>query len=532
VCFAVDFVSCDPCGWSTSCAICSADLLTTKRVLGMAALTMTMAMWRSGPLQVRRQGLAGSAGVALHIVPVLIACTPCAGDAGFLDDTAGVDTSPILHYQVDSARRAAMLPSATPRRRGRPPGRKNNKTLLREAAAAAAGGGGVLPGANNEAPVPAVATTVAPAVVAAQGGAQARQRPPLPPARPPKAVPAELMQVWEFSVTISAHGDVHKEVFCAFREWCKSTCLAAYAGFEKGPVQGHLHVQAVIRILHKDNRSVAAAIRNALQLSRYGVGFYTVRCKPLSQEGIHTFPGMIGYCSKDHGQPHFDEFAFQVTQEELDLAPLEYATYGGPEQKRKVILRHDTIFSRAEHWQRFFPGPTGVRESFTGTITRMVRSGRFYLDSKFVTPYSGFGMDPVKANALWQVYKDPAGAQSHNISAILYTAPVAHMDRFPRYDGRTTAAYDDYRLAEQAYLDTQHDWDAHDAATGHAAGRKRQPVGVRIVPDSPPHQCSNSHASFIPLPADEPAGKRARGVGKNMTVSQFYAETSSHLSHE
>lgn len=406
------------------------------------------------------------------------------------------------------------------KRGGRKKGSKNKKTLEREARLAAEREGicalqaiqAALPGRDT-------ATTAPPATL-----------PPIQ--KPPKAVPQDDLQTMELSLTVTVPGgDVEitdtYNAFKEFEQWVQHNTLAGYAGLERGPGVGHLHIQAVVRITHKDGRSVSASVRRAMRLSTRPVR-YSVMTKLLDGTGIHTFAGMIGYCSKDYGKPHYDHICFQCTDEELECAKLEYAVYGAPVTTLKQTLNSASLFERVCHFDTLFPGDI-LRETFTGACTRMIRTGRYLFDARFVVPMNGFGMDPVKADCLWKVYKDPKNVQPHDIATILYQNPVNHRDRFPRICGETTQQYRYRATAEYEFQRRQQQWQVDDDNRARQQGRKRVPVGVQLYEQLPSNHCDSSvgtsgddfvHVHRVDVPP-EPRGKRVKGVGKGITVSDF-----------
>lgn len=77
-------------------------------------------------------------------------------------------------------------------------------------------------------------------------------------------------------------------------------------------------------------------------------------CRELRGRGLHTFQGMVGYCSKDIGLIHWDTISKNVSQEDISTGSELYVHYGSPEDmKKRVVLNANNIFSRAATFQKY-----------------------------------------------------------------------------------------------------------------------------------------------------------------------------------
>ena len=56
-----------------------------------------------------------------------------------------------------------------------------------------------------------------------------------------------------------------------------------------------------------------------------------VMCKALSNKGLHTFHGLIGYCMKDAQQDHFQTIDHNVTAEDINIGLEQLALHGQEE---------------------------------------------------------------------------------------------------------------------------------------------------------------------------------------------------------
>lgn len=52
---------------------------------------------------------------------------------------------------------------------------------------------------------------------------------------------------------------------------------------------------------------------------------HVVSCKKLSDEGLHVFIGMLGYCMKDNGETHFEFVNHNMLVDDLNDGKMDYA---------------------------------------------------------------------------------------------------------------------------------------------------------------------------------------------------------------
>lgn len=455
----------------------------------------------------------------------LICVVYFADNVTFVDDCIQPGNTVLEHIRVDNhvavhAQQTDAQPAVAARPRGRPLGSKDKKPRQRRS--------GHAPVTFAVPPVTATAVAVVTpgtgdiSLSPNAGGATANAVPRpthkrrLPQPRAPRPIAPELCQLLELSVTISAVGtDVDLAVWNEFQQWATSGTVACFASTERGSEKGHLHIQAVMRIVHKDSRTVSALLRSVLRLSRFGVGVYNIKVVHLKNEGLHTFAGLVGYCMKEHLKPHYREFMHNISDEELDVAPLEFAVWGASELKSKQVLTSANLYERMQHFVEHYPSRTGVREGLVPCLTRMIRTARYHFDSRFVTPMNGFGMDPVKADMLWQVTLHPKQAKAYQIAAIVCVSPQRHADRYASDFRVPSREYAMHRQAEREYEEGLSDWNHANATYQPVLGRGL-PVGCTLYNDS--EHSPQAGDDFIPLPTSR--GVTTPGIGKGISITE------------
>lgn len=79
---------------------------------------------------------------------------------------------------------------------------------------------------------------------------------------------------------------------------------------------------------------------------------HVVICKKLTDKGLHTFRGMLGYCMQDNGEGHF-EFVHHMSAEDMNDRKMEYVKFGKVGLSNYMSLSYSNILQRAHKWARF-----------------------------------------------------------------------------------------------------------------------------------------------------------------------------------
>jgi hypothetical protein len=145
-------------------------------------------------------------------------------------------------------------------------------------------------------------------------------------------------------------------------------------------------------------------------------------CKALDQKGVHTLSGMIGYCTKDEGLPHFRVIAHNISQEEMDEGKLEYIKYGKGDVKGKVILDMKNLMCKANmYYQRKMPNAQPRNEiPLVQVLTTMMKTGIYYPTAAWVVPNAGRGMPMWRANSLWKCMVTPDEVDETDIANVFF----------------------------------------------------------------------------------------------------------------
>lgn len=164
----------------------------------------------------------------------------------------------------------------------------------------------------------------------------------------------------EVSVTVICAGmDMPDAFMDVIDEWMRQHTSQGLFSYERGGVNGNGHAQGIVRT----NGIVPARVTSMLKLHlswarRQGldnqlIKSIGVQSKRLSGQGIHTWLGMVGYCTKDIKLPHFMCKMFNISQQELESGRMEYIMRGAGPLKKRVALSPHTLLPKVILMQIF-----------------------------------------------------------------------------------------------------------------------------------------------------------------------------------
>lgn len=174
--------------------------------------------------------------------------------------------------------------------------------------------------------------------------------------RPPPCQGKEPLQL---SVTVAAPAaDVPRGLLTALYIYMTLFAIAGFAALEKGGVVGNLHIQAAVTICASTPAVVSKHLKRFLLASQAAKGAQlrklTVMCKKLTNRGVHTWHGIIGYCLKDAMLQHYACKTFNITTEDITRGLDEYTKHGASEHfKGLTILTSHTFFQRCKLFLAF-----------------------------------------------------------------------------------------------------------------------------------------------------------------------------------
>ncbi|KAL2611588.1 hypothetical protein R1flu_023280 [Riccia fluitans] len=165
------------------------------------------------------------------------------------------------------------------------------------------------------------------------------------PAKKPRRVPEKMFDV---SLTIGIPGEnVDDKVFDLLVKWLEYRAKRAILALERGDSFLQLHVQGMVGVKTSSTRILKREIKEMIGWESNGLVGASVCLKSLHYKGLHTVIGLIGYCLKDEGAPHFKFYSKNVSEEQKAEGHRMHNIYGASEYKHKLELTLANIVGRA-----------------------------------------------------------------------------------------------------------------------------------------------------------------------------------------
>ncbi|KAL3692874.1 hypothetical protein R1sor_006525 [Riccia sorocarpa] len=320
--------------------------------------------------------------------------------------------------QVPAAQRVISPPNlnVVKRRPGRPPG------TGRKVAAAAT----TAPTAADVTPVNPTAPTTVPTVQKRGpgrppgSGKKQTANPTDPEVKPPpKRRKTAALKMMELSVTISIAGsDISPTLFPLIQDFlqCQCHCHVGAFAIERGGSLLNLHLQGVVSMECSSAVDAKKRITAAIDWTEHRPVGAGACVKKLTNKGIHTFVGMVGYCLKDRQELHFRMCMKNITDAAQREGMLLFTFYGAADLKNRVELNPTNIMQRALQFNKFLSHhPLGT--SFRGCLRRMIVSGHYTPSTSWVI---NKGMDRNHMAALWKCYIQPCTVSFADIDSVFF----------------------------------------------------------------------------------------------------------------
>ncbi|KAL4514300.1 hypothetical protein Ndes2526B_g04029 [Nannochloris sp. 'desiccata'] len=242
----------------------------------------------------------------------------------------------------------------------------------------------------------------------------------------------------ELSVTaVNGDGDLSISDLQKYRDFVDGDdkILRTFAGMERGSKMNHLHLQIVVQTSGLCAAAFTRRLKEAMGWT--GNSDCIVRSRAVQNNKLHTFNGLVGYCMKDIGRPHFRCAMKNITDQIIKEGFVDYILYGCDEDiKGKVTLSPEKLMERAKAWKDQCCKPFADDPPFEEVLLGMMRSGHYFLSTRFVQSRAA-GMDLDKARALWRITDNPNAATMEDIMEVFF-APKPVNDR---YFTRNSASY-------------------------------------------------------------------------------------------
>jgi hypothetical protein len=232
---------------------------------------------------------------------------------------------------------------------------------------------------------------------------------------------------FQFSVTIVMKGeDIDADVVePKLEEFVKSNTERAIICFERGDLENHLHVQALMVAVATTPAQFKLSVEKALGYEKGKRPVNLSIClRQLTGKGIHTVEGIVGYCRKAKDSVDFREVCHNITDKDKAKGDLLFILHGKSDSsKAKVALTSRNIISKMQVFLKY-KTKTILRHMRDPLclILKMMRTGHYELPSYWVQEKGG--LDLVRFNSLWKSNVSPEELEVKDIVNVLF--PRAH----------------------------------------------------------------------------------------------------------
>ena len=275
-----------------------------------------------------------------------------------------------------------------------------------------------------------------------------------PPGSASRKVPPRRIDA---SVTVTVDNqDIDVSLLDKLRLFLLTYCIKGLFSVERGGSKELLHFQGVIR---SEMFSCVQMMSKTLRLFVFTKDDGTIQkggrnlCRELRGKGLHTFLGMIGYCTKDMKKDHFKMVRLDVSDDEIREGSKLHTEMGAGPIKNKTLLSQHVLFARCgTYWH----SEMGAHpwHSLDAVMLRMMRTGLYLPHSGWVVPYKG-AMDWKRACAMWRMVTHPETIDLADIHTVFFGNSKAH--RY--YDNDGTRNEETFRIAQRPKQHTAHSGD-------------------------------------------------------------------------
>jgi hypothetical protein len=235
-----------------------------------------------------------------------------------------------------------------------------------------------------------------------------------------------LGDVKEVSVTISVRGgDIdapdaldRMQLFLDYR------CIKGLFGQEQGEQEDNTHLQGVIKVVTSSAQALNLEIKHALGwCGKNGPKGGVVMCQYLRYNNpMHTFTGMLGYCTKD-ATSHPSSFRViikNISDKELKEGDQIYLKHGRDALKDRLELLPKNLLGKAALYFKFKLRNDVPDADLEDIIFHMIKSGLYYPGPAWVIPTAGNGMASYRIKSAWKAYMEPESIEIADVLNIFF----------------------------------------------------------------------------------------------------------------
>ncbi|KAL3674997.1 hypothetical protein R1sor_024945 [Riccia sorocarpa] len=237
-------------------------------------------------------------------------------------------------------------------------------------------------------------------------------RTPAKPAR--KKTEAKLLQV---SITVGIVGeDISQATFADMKRFVDSRATVGLIALERGDATLQLHIQGVLALLSTSTKAIKEDILKAIGWKNDCPLGGTICVKALTNKGVHTLVGMVGYCTKDEQELHYEMYSVNVTAQQMEEGKRRYLIFGACNYKNRVELTPYNLLSRAMQYRRYrAKNPLSI--TFRGYLRQMMLTGQYYPGLRWLLSPK---MSYERAESMWRLATAPESTTLRDIDHTFY----------------------------------------------------------------------------------------------------------------
>jgi hypothetical protein len=205
-----------------------------------------------------------------------------------------------------------------------------------------------------------------------------------------------------FSLTVNKNdGDICLSILDIVISWIKTHCISGGVSTEVGKRAHNLHLQGVLEMRYPITKPYQTRLSSILKKLLPPGGGYRVLVKPLSTG--QTIPAMIGYITKDQGEPHYQIRTHNITAQQLTNGRRDHECLLTSFDDNKKILNMKNMFNECFRFSQRCLSPAIVLIQYV--LLYMIQSGNYIFSPDFISTFKK--IDISEADVLWDMVYEP-----------------------------------------------------------------------------------------------------------------------------
>jgi len=211
----------------------------------------------------------------------------------------------------------------------------------------------------------------------------------------------------------------------------------SYITVEKGEVERHLHLQGVVVLNTTSPKACKISIFRALgygaKLEKVPQGL-KISLRSLTQKGLHTPIGIIGYARKDRALLHFKEIVrHNVSDQDLEDGDHQYLLHGkAPEMKKRADLNPFNLLNRMMLYFKYNSKLVADSHDPLGLLLSMVQSGSYNIPLSWIYGGSTHGLDLARFGSVWKCNIMPEDVKIDDLLKVMFPQSTFHGLKSPQ----------------------------------------------------------------------------------------------------